>query len=338
MSPPSAFAGPTTVIHPLRIALTRTCTRPCHSKPRPPNRFNIQATSTPAPRPSMRPKQSLGQNFLRDANTIRRIVSAFHATHESLCPDARVVEVGPGLGALTRELLPGAPNLHAIEIDTRAIDKLHEQFPDLSVVHEDVLNTDWGALSKQMDAPVAVIGNLPYNIVSQILLSLLDAPAGSVGVAVVMMQREVAERLIAPTRCKAYGILSVIAQLYSRPAILFQVPPTAFYPVPDVMSALVRFELRPMDGFDDAADVTLRRALKRVVKMAFNQRRKVLRNSLRTICEEQEVTVPERWADKRAEELPPLEFVELTRVLLGRQMLENRSDDGLGEDNGKVWR
>lgn len=271
------------------------------------------------PQRGIRPKQSLGQNFLRDVNMVSRIVSTFSEGVDELCADAHIVEVGPGLGALTTQLVERYPDMLTIEIDRRAVQYLHENFPGLAVQHGDVLDTDWPQVSEELGKPLAVIGNLPYNIVSQILFSLLEAPSGTIGIAVVMMQKEVAERIVAKTRTKAYGILSVVAQLYAKPRVLFPVPSTVFYPRPSVTSAMVQFEFRP-DECLDVRNTTLTRSLRTVVRSAFNQRRKVLRNSLRTLCDENGVDLPEKWATKRAEELQPPEFVEMTRFMFQKNL------------------
>lgn len=282
----------------------------------------------------IRPKQSLGQNFLRDRNVVSNIVHAFEKAKQTNCPDSQVVEVGPGLGALTDELLASFGSLYAIEIDQRAVAHLKESFPNLHVEHGDVLDTDWEFLSQKLGAPLAVIGNLPYNIMSQILLSLLEAPVGAVKIAVVMMQLEVARRIISPPRCKSYGILSVLSQLYAKPTILFTVPPKSFYPVPEVTSAVVHFEFKPCETFD-ATNITLTRGLRLVLKSAFGQRRKVLRNSLKSLCDTQNVSLPSHWDDKRAEELSPLEFVSLTRHLFEADL---RKKHNLADVKRTVWR
>lgn len=270
-------------------------------------------------RQGVRPKQSLGQNFLRDVNMITRIVNAFDEGVAQFCPDAQVVEVGPGLGALTSRLFERYPNMLTVEIDRRAVEYLNQHFPKLNVRHADVLETNWPDLAREMGKPLAVIGNLPYNIVSQILFSLLEAPSNTIGLATVMMQKEVAERITAKTRTKAYGILSVIGQLYAQPKILFPVPNTVFYPKPDVTSAMLQFEFRP-DPCLDVRNVTLTSSLRKVVRCSFNQRRKVLRNSLRAICDNHGVSLPDHWADKRAEELPPPQFVDLTKFLFAKDL------------------
>ena len=272
----------------------------------------------------LRPKQSLGQNFLRDPNTIRRIVGALEAPQ-----GAPVVEIGAGTGALTEVLLEAYPDLTAIEVDERAVALLEERFPRLDVRHQDVLEVDWAALAAERGGPLYVIGNLPYYITSPILFSLLDAQAhlaaeseavreAVVREAVVMMQLEVAERLVAVPRTKAYGILSVLFQLYAVPALLFRLSPHVFFPKPSVTSAVVRLAFHPAALLPAGGEGERLRA---VVRAAFNQRRKTLRNSLHRWTRERGLSLPEGWERRRAEELTPAEFVELTRHL-GRQTSE----------------
>ena len=265
------------------------------------------------------PKQSLGQNFLRDPNTVRKIAASLRTSER-----APVVEIGPGTGALTDVLLERYPDLTAIEVDARAVALLRERFPGLDVRHQDVLEVDWGALAREKGGPLHVIGNLPYYITSPILFSLLDAQlgqgrtacpapdAGSVREAVVMMQLEVAERLVAAPRTKAYGILSVVFQLYAAPELLFRVSRNVFFPKPDVASAVVRLAFGETDVQTSDVEAGL---LREVVRAAFNQRRKTLRNSLSRWTKDAGLALPPGWERRRAEELTPDEFVELTRYL-----------------------
>ena len=260
------------------------------------------------------PKQSLGQNFLHDPNTIRKIAASLRAD-----VGAPVIEIGPGTGALTDVLLERYPDLTAIEVDERAVALLRKRFPDLDVRHQDVLDVDWAALATEKGGPLHVIGNLPYYITSPILFSLLDAqldfsPRQTVCEAVVMMQLEVAERLLAEPRTKAYGILSVIFQRYAAPELLFRISRNVFFPKPDVTSAVVRL------AFDGAGGRTSAEAepLREIVRAAFNQRRKTLRNSLSRWTKDQGLALPPGWDRRRAEELTPDEFVELTRYLGGQ--------------------
>lgn len=203
--------------------------------------------------------------------------------------------------------------MRAIEIDTRAIDQLRASIP-VNVIHDDVLNVQWGTFGSGL----TVIGNLPYHITSQILFSLFETNV--VETAVLMMQKEVAQRVVSGTKSKNYGILSVVSQLYSKPEILFTIPSNAFYPVPKVESAIVKFDMTPMEGFD-VADISLGRRIRKVVKAAFGQRRKVLRNSLRDV-----VDVPEAIQGCRAEEIDPMGFVELAGLL------------GEVDGEGGIWR
>ena len=255
----------------------------------------------------IRPKQSLGQNFLQDPNIVRKIVGAVRAPR-----DAHVVEIGAGQGALTEELQAKYPRFTAIEIDERAVKHLRDRFPDTDVRHEDILEVDWDVLAREHHAALYVVGNLPYNITSQILFGVLDA-RDIVREAVLMMQREVAERLVAEPRTKAYGILSVQTQTLSEPELLFTVSPNVFYPRPDVTSAVVRLTLRAPepDGFDVAF-------FRKVVRAAFNQRRKTLRNSLSAWTREMGIELPGGRENQRAEELSPREFVELASYLGAR--------------------
>lgn len=259
--------------------------------------------------PVIQPKKSLGQNFLRDPNTVRKIADALGAP-----PDAPVVEIGPGTGAMTEVLAARYDRLTALEVDARAVDHLAETLPGVDVRLADVLEADWAALAAEL-APgdrLWVIGNLPYYITSPILFGLLDA-RDHLARAVVMMQKEVAERLVAAPRTKAYGILSVQTQLWSRPTLLFEVSRNVFFPKPDVTSAVVALDF---DG--EAPDVDAE-ALRTVVRTAFNQRRKTLRNSLKAVAAEAGREVPEAVAGKRAEELTPEDFVALTHALLGSE-------------------
>lgn len=264
---------------------------------------------------SVRPKKRLGQHFLHDPNVIRKIVDAVGAP-----ADAPVVEIGPGEGALTGPLLARYPGLTAVEVDAEAVAHLRTRFPALHVRHADVLDVDWAARAAEAGGPLWVVGNLPYYITSPILFHLLDARL-HLRRAVVMMQREVAERIVAVPGTKAYGILSVQLQLFARPALLFRVSRHVFHPKPDVESAVVALDfLRESGDFDPAepfgaASGVDSGALRRVVRTAFGQRRKMLRNSLAAL--DAPHPLPEAFAERRPESLAPAEFVALVRALYG---------------------
>ncbi len=280
----------------------------------------------------VRPKKRLGQHFLTDPNTVRRIANAVDAPL-----GARVVEIGPGEGALTGALLDRYPDLVALEVDPEAVGHLRSRFPGLDIRQGDVLDADWRALAGQgaggkgqgagarthtarsagavnpeppvpSPAPQAlhVVGNLPYYITSPILFALLDARQ-HVARAVVMVQKEVADRLAAPPGSKTYGTLSVYFALYAEARTLFPVSRHCFRPKPAVESAVVGLD------FDAAGPDVAFGPLQRTVRAAFGQRRKMLRNSLGPVAAAAGVPVPEWAATRRPEAVSPADFVRLAR-------------------------
>ena len=257
---------------------------------------------------SVRPKKRLGQHFLHDAAVVQAIAEAVRAPAGS-----RTVEIGPGEGVLTAELLKATPSLTAIEVDPEAVAHLRSRFPRLDLREADVLDIDWPAVHAEAGAgmpPLTVVGNLPYYITSPILFSLLDARR-HVGRAVVMVQREVAARLVAPPGSKTYGTLSVYFQLFARTRALFDVSRHAFRPPPAVESAVVEvdFTVTPPDvPFE---------ALQRVVKAAFGQRRKMFRNSVAPLFAAVGREMPAAFETLRPEAVSPADFVALAQALAG---------------------
>jgi 16S rRNA (adenine1518-N6/adenine1519-N6)-dimethyltransferase len=252
-----------------------------------------------------RPKQSLGQNFLQDPNMREKIVRTLRAP-----PDAAVVEVGAGTGELTGLLTERHARVVAIEIDERAVEVLRTECPDAEVREQDVRDVDWAALAEEMGGPLHVISNTPYYLTTEIIFALLEQRA-HVAEAVLTMQAAVADRLVADPSTKSYGILSVLVQLFAAPERCFSVPPQVFSPQPDVGSAVVRLTFGADDGPADLALDDVRP----FVRAAFNQRRKMLRNSLSTWVKDQGRSLPHDWERKRAEALSPADFAELARAL-----------------------
>lgn len=251
---------------------------------------------------SIRPKKSLGQHFLTDTNMVQKIAEAVSAE-----PGHRVIEIGPGTGLLTEKLLERCDDVVAVELDQRAVEVLAEKFPELEVIHQDVLDADFQQLSIGKEKTHAV-GNLPYYITSQILFLLLENRA-HLADGLLMMQKEVAERIVADIRTKDYGILSVQTQLMSTPEILFDVPRQVFSPQPNVDSAMVRLT------FDKGPLACSDQHLKTVVRTAFNQRRKKLSNALKPIVPKDQL--PEGFDfDKRAEAWEPFLYEKLTAQLV----------------------
>ncbi|MEZ4702416.1 MAG: 16S rRNA (adenine(1518)-N(6)/adenine(1519)-N(6))-dimethyltransferase RsmA [Rhodothermales bacterium] len=254
----------------------------------------------------IQPNKRLGQHFLHDRNLQLKIVHALRAD-----AGARVVEIGPGTGALTTHLAERFERFLAIEVDERAVAYLDETLPGVDVRHVDVLKVDWPAVAAEGAGPLHVIGNLPYNITSPIVFDLLDHDA-LFAEAVLMMQREVAERLVAGPGSKTYGILSVLVQLQADAELLFNVSRNVFFPKPDVESSVVRLTFRRHEALAAGDEVSF---LRTVVRTAFNQRRKTLRNSLRALTSARGVELPESVAGLRPETLSPADFVALARHL-----------------------
>ena len=196
----------------------------------------VTAVATPQlPSGTFAPKKSLGQNYLKDPNTVLKILKAFDkdATHDGAKTVQRIVELGPGAGALTDRLVDiyGTDVIQCIELDDRSVEILNKKHPDLQVTHADILQVNYPEMAEHEGQALVVIGNLPYYITSQILFALADASHfGAVDTATVTMQWEVGQRMVAPTKTKDYGILSVVFQLYADVRCHFKIPPTVFYP------------------------------------------------------------------------------------------------------------
>ena len=246
----------------------------------------------------VRPKKNLGQHFLTDQNIARKIVDSLGTE----IPD--VLEIGPGTGVLTQYLLQrNEINLHVIEIDRESVAYLKQHFPQLiNIYEEDFLKA---GIENRFSEKFNIIGNFPYNISSQIFFRIL-AVRNRVPEVVGMIQKEVAERIASKHGTKNYGILSVLLQAFYNIEYLFTVSEHVFLPPPKVKSAVIRLKRNSIESLP--CDEKL---FTSVVKAAFNQRRKMLRNSLRNICEE----VPEKFAEKRPEQLSVSDFIEITQLI-----------------------
>jgi 16S rRNA (adenine1518-N6/adenine1519-N6)-dimethyltransferase len=222
----------------------------------------------------MQKKPRLGQNFLVDADACRAVVAALGPIAE----DA-VLEIGPGRGAITRLLARAAGHLTLVEFDPVLAGALLVEFagvPAVDVHHADVLTVDFTALARERGRSLVVVGNLPYYITSDILLHLVAHPS-AIDRAVLMVQREVAERVTAAPGTRDYGVLSATMQLYGQVELLFTLPPDAFIPPPEVYSSVFRFHLRPRFA---ELDVPAERFLP-FVRASFAQKRKTWSNNLR---------------------------------------------------------
>jgi 16S rRNA (adenine1518-N6/adenine1519-N6)-dimethyltransferase len=258
---------------------------------------------------TVRPKKHLGQHFLADPNIARRIVESLRL------PDAvhEVLEIGPGMGVLTQYLLQNkAYQTSVVEIDTESVAYLTEHYPALAprIYSADFLRQDLDVLFP--GASLAIIGNFPYNISTQIFFQVLDSRQ-QVREVVGMLQKEVAERLAEPPGSKTYGILSVLLQAYYDIEYLFTVPAHVFVPPPKVESAVVRLTRNQTEKLDCDEKLFFR-----VVKQAFSTRRKTLRNALRPLGLSTETMAAEIF-DKRAEQLGVSDFVLLTQLVSASQ-------------------
>jgi 16S rRNA (adenine1518-N6/adenine1519-N6)-dimethyltransferase len=222
----------------------------------------------------MQKKPRLGQNFLVDADACRRVVAALG----NIAQDS-VLEIGPGQGALTRLLARSAGHLTLIEYDPALAATLTTEFaavPSVEVRHADILSLDITTLARECSRSLAVVGNLPYYLTSEILLHLV-AHHAAIDRAVLMVQREVAERVAASPGTSDYGVLSATMQLYGTVELLFTLPPSAFAPPPEVHSSVFRFHLQPR--FEELG-VTAE-AFIPFIRASFAQKRKTWANNLR---------------------------------------------------------
>ena len=251
-------------------------------------------------------KKKFGQNFLVDEQIIADIIRAIRPE-----PGDNMVEIGPGLGALTRPLLKLLNTLHVVEIDRDIIARLKTDYPqDKIVIHEgDALKFDFAGLP----APLRIVGNLPYNISSPLLFHFSDYAARITDMHF-MLQNEVVERMVAAPSTPEYGRLSVMLQYRFYMEKLIDVPPDSFRPAPKVDSAIVRMIPIPADKIT-VKDEAL---FAKVVSAAFGQRRKTLRNTLKSRLGEADFAQLGIDAQLRAENLGVAEFASITRLLSGR--------------------
>ncbi len=250
-------------------------------------------------------KKSLGQHFLHERGIIEKMLLAI-----SPKPGDRFVEIGPGQGALTFPLLDRHGALTAIEFDRDLLEPLTaaaKAHGALTLIHSDVMNVDFTALAA--GEPFRLVGNLPYNLSSPILFHALGH-AASIRDMHFMLQKEVVDRMAAAPGSKVYGRLSVMLQAYCTVTSLFKVPPGAFRPPPKVGSAVVRLVPRPPEriGIDDP------RRFAEVVRAAFGQRRKTLRNALGGVCDADRILAAGIDPQTRAEQLEVADFVRLANL------------------------
>lgn len=240
-------------------------------------------------------KKSLGQHFLTDESVSQRIVQALQQQ-----PFTNLVEIGPGGGALTKYLVQLQDiHLKCIEIDTEKVEYLHKTYPKLEIIHEDILKA-----GQPFAEPFTLVGNFPYNISTQIVFKILDWKE-NIQSAIGMFQKEVAQRIAAKEGSKIYGVTSVLVQAFFKVDYLFEVDENAFNPPPKVKSAVIK--LIPLEKPVEMRD---HRAFTVVVKTAFTQRRKTLRNSVKPLFDAE--ILKDEIFNKRPEQLSVHDFAALT--------------------------
>ena len=259
----------------------------------------------------VRAKKFLGQHFLKDLSIAQRIAeTTYKGQREEVqsTEKIRVLEIGPGMGVLTQYLLQN-PNLQvtAIEIDRESVVYLKEMYPELHLIEGDFLKLDLSIIYPEGE--FNVIGNYPYNISSQIFFKVLEY-RDRIPVCSGMIQKEVAERIASQPGKKAYGILSVLLQAYYDIEYLFTVDEHVFNPPPKVKSAVIRMTRNKRRRLDCDEEL-----FKTVVKTAFNQRRKQMRNSLQQLVGKGNPILEENIFTKRPEQLSVEQFVELTKLI-----------------------
>lgn len=246
-------------------------------------------------------KKSLGQHFLRDENICRKIADAVEQSIEKSAVH-QLLEVGPGAGALTKYLLQLPDmNFKAVELDAEKVEYLEKNFPSIKdkIIHKDFLDID-----APFENEFIVVGNFPYNISTQIVFKILEWKR-QVPVMTGMFQKEVAQRIASKPGTKVYGILSVLTQAFYNVEYLFDVPPGCFIPPPKVMSGVITLTAR-----NENFEMRNEKDFFVLVKAAFNQRRKTLRNAVRNLFDE--TILKEDIFNKRAEQLNVENFASLT--------------------------
>ena len=267
----------------------------------------------------LKAKKSLGQNFIIDTNILRNIVDA-----GDVDKDTTVIEIGPGIGALTEQIAKQAKEVFAFEIDGRLLPVLDDTlspYDNITIFHQDILQVDFKQFEEEhlSDASrIVVIANLPYYITTPIIMALLESDL-PVQTMVLMMQKEVASRLEAKPSTKAYGSLSIALQYYTEVEVAFTVPRTVFMPQPNVESAIIRLDIRP----EPIVKVKDQALFMKLVRASFQQRRKTIWNNLRKSLEfkEQEEGLREAFVhsgidpSRRGESLTIQEFAQLADAI-----------------------
>ncbi len=265
----------------------------------------------PSTRLKIKPKQSLGQNFLIDDNIARNIVRELHLEEDDI-----IIEIGPGQGALTKHLAGKTRKLIAVEVDKRVVNELRDNYQseNVEIVHQDFLKVSLSQIQERFKTKLRLVGNIPYHLTSPILFKAFEERIAVQDITM-MIQREVSRRIASEPNRKDYGILSVFSHFYGTPKCLFNVSPNCFYPKPKVTSTVIQIQLHERLPYQ-----VDRELFGLVVRTAFGKRRKTLSNSLsylpysETIMNSllEKIEFP---LDKRPEQLTVEQFIELTKQI-----------------------
>jgi len=265
-----------------------------------------------------RPKKFLGQNFLVDDNISKKIVKSLDIT-----PEDFIIEIGPGYGSLTKHIIPEADDYLAVEIDKGITENLkngllkNEHEKNHNIISKDFLKFDFendADLYNTRKKQIKISGNIPYNITTEVLFRLFENKK-KISIAILMIQKEVANRLTAKKDTKEYGILAVMTQFNSDVKVLFNVPPTAFFPKPNVNSSVIELNFR-----EEKYQVKDYELLRSLVRSSFGKRRKTMKNSLKDFFEKNKIDLKEINFDfsRRAENVSVEEFVTLANGIYGK--------------------
>lgn len=252
-----------------------------------------------------KPLKKFGQNYIVDKNIVTKFVGLFDPQIDDL-----VLEIGPGRGAITEQLVEKSQNVYAVEIDSRVIEDLSIRFENLNIIEADILKLDFDIFSKY-NTKIRAIGNIPFNITSPIIFGFIEKRT-KISDAMFIVQHEVAKRMKAGRGTKDYGILSVILEAFSTVKIVAKVSPNVFYPKPNVQSAIIHIK------FDKEFPAELNeKVFLQVVKSAFGNRRKTLKNSLKNgIFGSCDFSGIDNFLSRRAEELDLADYFQLTKYFM----------------------
>ncbi|MCX6151898.1 MAG: 16S rRNA (adenine(1518)-N(6)/adenine(1519)-N(6))-dimethyltransferase RsmA [Ignavibacteriales bacterium] len=264
----------------------------------------------------VRPLKKFGQNYLVDQNIVAKIV-------EEISPqnNEAIIEIGPGLGVLTKELYRRNKNLYAVEIDNRVIEQLKELYPELNLINQDFLKLDLHSIHNNSNQKLRVVGNIPYNLTSPIVFKLIEN-SSIINDAVFMVQYEVAKRMTAQKGTKDYGIFCIVLNYFSEIKFCFKVSPNVFYPKPKIFSAVVHIYFKP-----GLSDFKFDKLFIKVVKACFGNRRKTLKNSLNnSIFGKLNFENSGIDLSLRAEQLDQKDFIVLTKFVQEKTLTKEETN------------